>query len=74
MTAAGIESAEDLVLQTLRRETNQLLAECTEKQQAFFARIFPNGLDKVGEQKLRSAYELCRRTVEKNRETIGDNQ
>lgn len=39
------------------------LEKCTEDQQTFFHRIFPNG---VSEDKLVGAIDLCRRTIKKN--------
>lgn len=62
-----IMSADELIEATLRRETTALLAECTGPQHDFFRRIFPNGVAELADDKLKSAYELCRRTVEKNR-------
>lgn len=42
---------------------SEALAQCTAEQQAFFNRIFPNG---VSEDKLVGAIDLCRRTIRKN--------
>ncbi len=44
---------------------NEALQQCTAEQQAFFHRIFPNG---VTEDKLVGAIDLCRRTIRKNKE------
>ncbi len=63
----GIPTPDELVMDVLRRESAALLTECTDKQKALFVRIVGNSLDKLGEEKLRSAYELLRRTVWKNR-------
>jgi|FAXJ01.1.fsa_nt_gi hypothetical protein len=43
---------------------NEALAQCTAEQQAFFRRIFPDG---VPESKLVSAIDLCERTIRKNK-------
>lgn len=63
----GMPSPDELVLDTLRRESESLLTECTDKQKALFVRIVGNSLDKLSEEELRSAYDLLRRTVWKNR-------
>lgn len=47
-----------------RAELASILRQCTEKQQAFFNRVFPDG---VPNNKLSGAYDLCKRTVDKNR-------
>lgn len=39
------------------------LRQCTEKQVAFFKKIYPNG---VPESKLIDAIDLCNRTIRKN--------
>jgi hypothetical protein len=47
-----------------RKLLSERLAQCTEKQVAFFNRIFPDG---VPEDKLVSAIDLCDRTIAKNK-------
>lgn len=42
----------------------EALEQCTENQQAFFHRIFPDG---VSEDKLVGAIDLCERTIRKNK-------
>jgi len=39
---------------------------CTQPQQDFFKRIFPHGIDRIPEEKLDNAYDLCYRTIVKN--------
>lgn len=41
-----------------------LLSQCTDKQQKFLSRIFPKG---IVETNIDTAIGLCRRTVEKNK-------
>lgn len=67
LATAEIPTTDELLSRTLRNEITALLSECTERQQAFFTRIFPTGVNRLTEDKLRSAHDLCRRTVEKNR-------
>lgn len=67
MIDTTIPSSDELVLDTLRRALIALLAECTEAQRAMFERIYPGGVSVLDETKLRTAYELARRTVAKNR-------
>lgn len=63
----GIPTSDELVVDVLRRESEALLTECTDGQKALFVRIVGSTLDNLGEEKLRSAYDLLRRTVWKNR-------
>jgi hypothetical protein len=44
---------------------NEAFMQCTAEQQAFFHRIFPNG---VPEDKLVGAIDLCERTIRKNKQ------
>ena len=46
----------------------RLLAQCTEKQQAFFTRVFPEGIDALTEEKIKGAIALVLRTLKKNAE------
>lgn len=61
------ETVDDLVRDALVTGTRSLLDECTPPQQKFFTRLYPGNLMDLPEEKLRHAYELCRRTVIKNR-------
>jgi hypothetical protein len=56
-----------IVRDALTTELRSLLAECTEPQRQLFGRMFPAGIDKIPEDGLRSAIDLCQRTVTKNR-------
>ena len=47
----------------LRGKLDERLLEVTEKQRAFFGKIFPDG---VPPDKLKSAIDLCDRTIRKN--------
>lgn len=51
----------------MRAAASSLLAECTEKQQAFFARLFPQGIGSLADEQLRHAITLCQRTISKNK-------
>jgi len=61
----AIRTVDDIKLKALRDECALLLAECTEKQQAFFARLFPGGISTLTEEKLCHAIVLCQRTLTK---------
>lgn len=54
-------------LDFMRGEVREALAQCTPKQQAFFARLYPQGVDRLPERKLLVAHDQCIRTAEKNR-------
>ncbi len=50
-----------------RKAVRELLEQCTEAQQAFFKRLHSGkSIDEIPESKLRNAYDLCKRTLEKN--------
>lgn len=65
MSEKQLRSTEQVVTDALRAEANDLLGMCTDKQQAFFAKIFPAGIDKLTDEKLKHAIGLCRRTLQK---------
>jgi hypothetical protein len=46
-----------------REQLAAQLAKCSQKQQDFFARLYPDG---VPSEKLSSAYDLVERTIKKN--------
>lgn len=58
-----MSAADKFVRESLIDAINQLLEECTEKQQGLFHRIYPHGLDGLTEDKLKAAYALCERTL-----------
>ena len=47
---------------------NKLLDQCTEKQQAFFARIYPMGINGMSASQVRRGIEQCEATIKKNTE------
>lgn len=63
-----VMSADELIDSTLRRETLALLRECTGAQRTTFDLTFPDGVDVLSTTDLTQAYELCRTTVQLNRE------
>ena len=60
-------SPDTIVRQALVAQVRELLGECTEQQRKTFALVFPDGVDRLPEKKLRQAVDLCNRTVLKNR-------
>ena len=48
-----------------RIELLALLGRCTDKQQAFFARMYPMGIEQMTMQKLRRGIEQCEVTLAK---------
>lgn len=52
----------------IRDTLKDLLSQCTEKQQAFFLRMYPEGIDKMSESKIANAIDQCERTVIKNKQ------
>lgn len=53
-----------LTEQFQREKIDELLAQCTPKQQELFKRCFPGG---IKEYQLGDAYALCERTVRQNK-------
>ncbi len=51
------------VIEFKRERLQEVLEQCTPKQQEFFGTIFPNG---VPDRSLDSAYDLCMRTIRSN--------
>jgi len=49
-----------------RKLLSKMLAECTDKQQNFFMRLYPKG---VPDHKIREAILLVERTLDKNKRT-----
>jgi hypothetical protein len=58
---------DEVVRTALAGTLHTLLQECTEPQQAMFARIYPSGVPSMSEQDLRRALGLVKRTVDANR-------
>jgi hypothetical protein len=49
-----------------RKCLKDLLHQCTEKQQAFFLRLYPEGPDLMAREKISRAIEQCEATIKKN--------
>lgn len=43
-----------------------MLEQCTDKQRAFFERLYSRGIDGLSETELRQVYALCDRTLRNN--------
>lgn len=54
------------VVEHKRSMIRDLLEQCTEKQQAFFKRLYPMGIEELPEDKMKRAYEQCEDTLIKN--------
>ena len=65
---AKFRNIDDIIRDALLQALTEVYDECTDAQQAQFARIFPNDPpETASEATLRSMIGLCRRTVAKNR-------
>jgi hypothetical protein len=53
-----------------RDTLKELLAQCTEAQQAFFLRLYPDGPDKMPQEKIPRAIEQCEATIKKNKAKV----
>ena len=60
-------TADEIIANSLRDEVRELLAQCTEKQQEFFGRVFPGDIENLTEAQLRNAVGICQRTITQNR-------
>ena len=47
-----------------RKLVRELLKQCTEPEQKFFERVFPGGVDGLKGDKVKTAYDLCKRTLD----------
>jgi hypothetical protein len=61
------ENTIELARLDLEAEVQLLLGACNELQQAFFAKIYPEGLGEMTVNDLQCAFDLCLRTVAENR-------
>lgn len=61
-----VRTAEEVILTALRDEVRTHLARCTEDQQKFFARMYPEGIDRMGQFNLSNALSQIRFTIKKN--------
>lgn len=66
MKGWNFKTADEIILSTLRAEVARLLSECTDRQRAFFGKLYPEGLDSMSEHKLKNALDQCQRTILKN--------
>ena len=57
-----LENLDDQYVETLK----SLLSQCTEKQQKFFTRMYPMGIDEMENHQVRRAIEQCEATIRKN--------
>ena len=54
-------------IKTCEREVLQnLLDQCTPKQQIFFKRMYPEGIDKMNSQSIHRAIQQCEATIVRN--------
>ena len=51
-----------------RELVRELLKKCDEPQRKFFERVFPGGVDELKGDKIKTAYDLCKRTLKNNAE------
>ena len=51
----------------VRAELQSLLDQCTKPQQDMFARIYPEGIADMDEEKLKHAIRQCEATIKMNR-------
>ena len=64
---AKLATPNQVIVGALTGATMERLKDCTNEQRSFFARLFPEWPDRMTEQSLRTALDLCNRTVAKNR-------
>ena len=50
-----------------RDELKKLLSQCTVKQQQFFLRLYPGGIDKMGDNMIRWSIIQCAATIKRNK-------
>ena len=62
-------SAKEEIEDFKRRLLADRLGQCTEKQQAFFHKVYPNG---VSAGRLENAIDLCERTIRKNETALAE--
>lgn len=48
-----------------KKRANELLADCTQRQQDFFKKVFPNGMN---EDNINTVISLIERTLAKNKD------
>ncbi len=63
----------EFIEKTLELQRNlvwEIYRQLIESQQVKFLRLFPQGIDELGGQKLVDAYDICARTVKKNKSAM----
>ena len=55
-----------IVHEALLGELKFLLLQCTENQQDFFTKVFHGNIEDLSEDKLKTAIDVCQRTICKN--------
>jgi hypothetical protein len=68
--SAAFRKPNEIVTDALRAELVTLLPRLTEKQRAFFDKVFPGGIDAQPDDKLKTAISLCQRTIQKNEASL----
>ena len=62
MNYSTLDAVENFKHEALRN----LLAQCTAGQQELFGKVFPEGIEKLTDEKYRTAVKLCERTITLN--------
>ena len=57
-------------VQTLKKKLNKLFAKISPKQQEFFNKIYPKGVEAMCLSTLKTSVSQCERTISKNKETL----
>ena len=66
MKGMGKSVRESVQDKYLRPVLVDLLSQCTKKQQAFFLRMYPGGVEELAVDKIPNVIRQCERTIEKN--------
>ncbi len=61
---------DEMTLVYKREIIRDVLDQCTEPQKDLFNRAYVGGVDNLRDDQMRSAYYLCKRTIDKNYEAI----
>ncbi len=64
-----LNANQDVIDRHLRPILIDLLAQCTEKHQNLFVRMYPAGVDKMSTEKIPWAISQCERTIKENEST-----
>lgn len=60
---------DNVINKHLRPILQKLLSQCTAKQQAFFKRMYPCGIEKMESKQVIRAIDQCEETIKKNLKT-----